>query len=138
MYLESIIGNVSINELIFDLSVLPSTSITCFNNFKVILGNCLPCGYSNSILSKSTVSLKFVGLNFTVTPDFGNLVVNVPPSSGLNSVFLIFNSSKRIVVVNNLFVWGSVKLILYSGPKEVFLKNINIASISPSKSSSGL
>ena len=28
MYLESIIGNVSINELIFDLSVLPSTSTT--------------------------------------------------------------------------------------------------------------
>ena len=101
-------------------------------------GAVLPTGYWSAILLISVVSAKLNGFNLTETPDFGNVVVKTPFSSGWCCVFLMFNSSNTTVCEKGLLVLGSVTDILYSGPNEVLRKKIRIASISPSNNSSGL
>ena len=62
----------------------------------------------------------------------------MPSLSGETSGLLIFNSSNSILASKLFFVFGSINVKLYVEPNDVFLKNIKIASISPSNKSSGL
>jgi hypothetical protein len=62
----------------------------------------------------------------TVDLLLGKVTVNAPSLSGSTEFFLIFNSSRTIVASNNFPVCGSGTETTYSGPKDVFLKDLQL------------